>query len=259
MSSDSDATKVAIVTGGGGDIGRAICLRLARDGHHVAVADVNTEAAAAVCAEIAAAGSPEALPVELQVSDPESVEAAVAGLVDRFGRIDVLVNNAGITRDNLFARLEISQWDEVMDVNLKGPFLCTKAVAPIMRENRFGRVVMLSSVAAVHGALTCANYCASKAGLLGLTVALAREFGRYVAKDGADMTCNAVMPGIVDTKLSAVMPDNMRELRVAETPLARFGEPADVADTIAFFASEDSRFVTGTALRVDGGMRLAIG
>jgi 3-oxoacyl-[acyl-carrier protein] reductase len=259
MSTDSEATPVAIVTGGGGDIGRAISLRLARDGHHVAVADVDTDAAAKVCEEIAAAGSPEAVPLELQVADPDSVEAATASLRERFGRIDVLVNNAGITRDNFFSRLEISQWDEVIDVNLKGPFLCAKAVAPVMREGGFGRVVNMSSVAAVHGALTCANYCASKAGLLGLTVALAREFGRYVAKEGVDMTCNAVMPGIVDTKLSAVMPDEMRELRVAETPLARFGEPADVADTVAFFASEDSRFVTGTALRVDGGMRLAIG
>lgn len=255
----SDQERVAIVTGGGGDIGRAIATRLARDGHRVAVADLDLEAASSVSQEINAALPGRTGAVELQVSDSDSVAAAVDDVLAKWGRIDILVNNAGITRDNFFDRLQREQWDEVIAVNLTGPFLCAKAVAPVMRENGYGRVVNISSVAAVHGALTCANYCAAKAGVLGLTVALAKEFGRYAKKDGVSMTCNAVMPGIVDTKLSAVMPDGIREQYVADTPLGRFSEARDVADVVSFFASEDSRFVTGTSLRVDGGWRIAIG
>jgi 3-oxoacyl-[acyl-carrier protein] reductase len=251
----SEEQRVAIVTGAAGEIGRAIVRRLLGDGHRVAVTDVDLAAAEAV----AASGGGAAIGAELRVDDPESVQAATARVLAEWGRIDILVNNAGITNDNLIDRLEIEQWDQVIDVNLKGPFLCIKAVAPEMRRNGYGRVVNVSSVAAVHGALTCANYCASKAGVLGLTVAVAREFGRYAAKEGADMTCNAVMPGIVDTRLSQVMPDEIRQQRVRETPLSRFGRPEDVADTISFLASEDSRFVTGSNLRVDGGMRMAIG
>jgi 3-oxoacyl-[acyl-carrier protein] reductase len=255
----SGQERVAVVTGGGGDIGRAIAVRLANDGHKVAIADLDLGAATAVSTEINRTLNEQTSAVELQVSDNDSVVAAVEQVLAKWGRIDILVNNAGITRDNFLERLELEQWNEVIGVNLTGSFLCAKAVAPIMRENRYGRVVNISSVAGVHGALTCVNYCASKAGVLGLTAALAREFGRYVTKDGADITCNAVMPGIVDTKLSAVMPDAIREQRVRDTPLGRFGEPKDVADVVSFFSSEDSRFVTGTALRVDGGLRLAIG
>jgi 3-oxoacyl-[acyl-carrier protein] reductase len=252
----NEERRVAIVTGAAGDIGRAIVTRLVADGMRVAVSDVDADAARTVADQL---GEDLAIGLELRVDDPDSVAAAVERVVDEWARIDVLVNNAGITRDNFIDRLEIEQWDQVLDVNLKGPFLCIKAVAPHMRRNGYGRIVNVSSVAGVHGALTCANYCASKAGVLGLTVAVAREFGRYAAKEGADMTCNSVMPGIVDTKLSQVMPDEIREIRVRETPLARFGAPADIADTIAFLASEDSRFVTGSNLRVDGGMRMAIG
>ena len=251
----SDEQRVAIVTGAAGDIGRSIVGRLLADGHRVAVTDIDLGAAEAV----AGSGGDAALAVALRVDDPESVQAAAQRVLEEWGRIDILVNNAGITDDNLIDRLEIEQWDKVVDVNLKGPFLCIKAVAPEMRRNGYGRVVNVSSVAAVHGALTCANYCASNAGVLGLTVAVAREFGRYAAKESADMTCNSVMPGIVDTKLSQVMPDEIRQQRVRETPLSRFGTPVDVADTISFLASEDSRFVTGSNLRIAGGMRMAIG
>ena len=255
----SGQERVAIVTGGGGDIGQAIALRLAQDGHKVAVADLDLAAATDASAEINRTLPEQTSAVELQVADNDSVQAAVEDVLAKWGRIDILVNNAGITRDNFLDRLELEQWNQVIGVNLTGSFLCAKAVAPIMRQNRYGRVVNISSVAAVHGALTCVNYCASKAGVLGLTAALAREFGRYAAKDDADMTCNAVMPGIVDTKLSAVMPDAIREQRVRDTPLGRFGQPQDVADVVSFFSSEDSRFVTGTSLRIDGGLRLAIG
>ena len=247
------------VTGGGGDIGRAIAGRLANDGHKVAVADLDLGAATNVSDEINHALNEQTSAVELEVADNDSVEAAMEQVLGQWGRIDILVNNAGITRDNFLSRLELEQWNEVIGVDLTGAFLCAKAVAPIMRQNRYGRVVNISSVAAVHGALTCVNYCASKAGVLGLTAGLAREFGLYATKDGADMTCNAVMPGIVDTKLSAVMPDAIREQRVRDTPLGRFGKPQDVADVVSFFSSKNCRFVTGTALRVDGGLRLAIG
>lgn len=251
-------SRVALVTGAGAGIGRAIALRLAADGHRVAVTDLKYESAGGVVAEIEGRGG-EAVACALDVSDPTAVEATVREVAERWDRLDILVNNAGITSDNLLSRLGLDQWNKVLAVNLTGPFLCIQAVTPVMRSNGYGRVVNISSVAAVHGAVTCVNYCASKAGVLGLTVGVAREFGRYVSKEGADLTCNAVMPGIVDTELSRVMPDAVRQQRVSDTPLARFGQPEDVADAVSFLASEDSRFVTGTSLRIDGGLRMAIG
>lgn len=248
--------RTALVTGAAQGIGRAIALRLAGEGAKVAVADIDGDAAAAA---VEAAEGLELLAVPLDVTDPASVQAGVARVVDAWGTVDILVNNAGVTRDNFLEKLDVEQWDLVLDVNLKGVFLCTKEAAAVMRANRYGRVVNVSSVAGVHGALTCVNYCASKAGVLGLTAAVAREFGRYAQRDGADMTCNAVMPGIVETELIDVMPEGIREQRVKDTPLGRFGQPADVADVVAFLASDAARFVTGTSLRVDGGLRMAIG
>ncbi len=250
--------RVALVTGAANGIGRQISRRLAADGMTTVVADLDLATAQTVADAITEDGG-RARAVRLDVTAPAEVAAVVAELDQELGRIDVLVNNAGITSDNFLHKLSLDQWDSVMDVNLKGPFVCTQAVAPVMRRNGYGRVVNISSVAAVAGALTCVNYCASKAGVLGLTVGVAREFGRYVAKDGVDMTCNAVLPGIVETRLSEVMPDAVRQQRIEDTPLHRIGEPDDVADVVAFFASEGSRFVTGTALRIDGGLRMAIG
>ncbi len=247
--------RVAFVTGAGSGIGRAIARRLAADGARVVAADIDQSAAEAVAQALPG----EALAVVLDVANEESVNTAIDHVAETCGHLDVLVNNAGITDDNFLSKMTTEQWDRVLAVNLTGPFLCTRAAAAVMRSNGYGRVVNVSSVAGIHGALTCANYCASKAGLLGLTVATAREFGRYVARDGADMTCNAVMPGIVETRLSAVMPDKLRAQRVADTPLSRFGQPEDVADAVAFLASDDARFVTGTSLRVDGGLRMAVG
>ena len=247
--------RTALVTGAGSGIGRAIAKRLATDGARVVAADINLAAAEDVAADLPG----DAVAIAVDVADEASVQQAVDHIDRTCGRLDVLVNNAGITDDNFLHKMTLDQWQHVLGVNLTGPFLCTRAAAAVMRRNGYGRVVNVSSVAGVHGALTCANYCASKAGLLGLTVATAREFGRYVARESVDMTCNAVMPGIVDTRLSAVMPEALRQQRVADTPLARFGEPADVADAVAFLASDDARFVTGTSLRVDGGWRMAAG
>jgi len=255
---DRLAGRVALVTGSGRGIGRAVALRLAREGARVAVADLDLTEAEAVATEARTAGG-EAHALLLDVTSMESVQTTADALVERWGRIDILVNNAGITSDNLLDRMSLDQWDAVLDVNLKGVFICTQVVARVMRAQGYGRVVNMSSVAGVHGALTCVNYCASKAGVLGLTAAVAREFGRYVAKDGADMTCNAVMPGMVDTALSGVMPDEVRDQRIRDTPLARIGKPEDVADVVAFLSSDDARFVTGASLRVDGGLRLSVG
>jgi 3-oxoacyl-[acyl-carrier protein] reductase len=248
----------ALVTGAAQGIGRAIARRLAGEGARVAVADIDGEAAQATV-EAGRADGLDLLAVPIDVTDPASVQAAVARVVDAWGTLDILVNNAGVTRDNFLEKMDVEQWDRVLDVNLKGVFLCTQEAAAVMRRNKYGRVVNVSSVAGVHGALTCVNYCASKAGVLGLTAAVAREFGRYAQRDGADMTCNAVMPGIVETELIDVMPESIREQRVRDTPLGRFGQPEDVADTVAFLASDAARFVTGTSLRVDGGLRMAIG
>lgn len=247
--------RVAVVTGGGGGIGSAVCRRLAADGANVVVADLDLDSATRVAESV----EPEAIGVALDVCDTESVESMVATTLDRLGRLDILVNNAGITDDNFLEKLTDDQWDRVLDVNLKGAFRCTRAVTPTMRQSGYGRVVNISSIAGVHGTLTCVNYCASKAGVLGLTAAVAREFGRYVAKDGSDLTCNAVIPGLVDTDLSAVMPEAIRQQRIAETPLNRLGAPDDVADVIAFLASHQARFVTGVSLRVDGGLRMSVG
>lgn len=253
-----DRQRTALVTGGGRGIGRAIAERLAADGVTVAIGDLDQDSSADVAAGITQSGG-RAVAHRLDVTDPDEVATVIATIARDHDGLEILVNNAGMTSDNFLEELTLEQWDRVLDVNLRGVFTCTKEAAVVMRRGGYGRVVNVSSVAGVHGALTCVNYCASKAGVLGLTAAVAQEFGRYRRLDGADMTCNAVMPGIVDSQLIDVMPDSIREQRIRDTPLGRLGQPRDVADVVAFLASDDARFVTGASLRVDGGLRMAVG
>jgi len=239
--------KVAIVTGGGQGIGRAIALDFAETGVDVVVADINIEAAEAAAAEAAAAGS-AGLAIELNVADAASVEAMVEKVTGKYGRIDYLINNAGITRDALMMRMADDAWQAVMDINLTGTFLCSRAVIRIMMKQRDGRIVNVSSVVGAMGNAGQTNYAASKAGVMGLTKSLARE----VAARG--ITVNAVAPGFIQTAMTEALPDKAREELVNLIPNGRLGTPEDVAAAVRFLVSEDASYITGQVLHVNGGM-----
>jgi 3-oxoacyl-[acyl-carrier protein] reductase len=240
--------KVAIVTGGSRGIGRAISLRLARAGADVAVVFAgNREKAEAVVSEIQEMGR-RSLAIQADVSQAEQVDAMVKQVIEEFGRIDILVNNAGITRDNLLLRLKEEDWDAVMSTNLKGVFLCTKAVTRQMMKQRFGRIINISSVVGLIGNPGQANYVAAKAGVIGLTKTAARE----LASRG--ITVNAIAPGFIETDMTAVLGEETREQMLGQIPLGRFGSAEDVAGAVAFLASDDAAYITGQTLNVDGGM-----
>jgi len=239
--------KVAIVTGGGQGIGRAIALDFAEAGIDVVVADINLEAAEATAAEAAAAGCTP-LPCELDVADAKSVEAMVEKVSEKYGRIDYLINNAGITRDGLLMRMGDDAWQTVMDINLTGTYLCSKAVIRVMMKQRDGRIVNISSVVGAMGNAGQTNYAASKAGVVGFTKSLARE----VAARG--ITVNAVAPGFIQTAMTDALPDKAREELVNLIPNGRLGTPEDVAAAVRFLVSEDASYVTGQVLHVNGGM-----
>jgi 3-oxoacyl-[acyl-carrier protein] reductase len=240
--------KVAIVTGGSRGIGRAVSLRLARAGADVAVVFAgNREKAEAVVGEIQEMGR-RSVAIQADVSQAEQVDAMVKQVVEAFGRIDILVNNAGITRDNLLLRLKEEDWDAVLSTNLKGVFLCTKAVTRQMMKQRFGRIINISSVVGLIGNPGQANYVAAKAGVIGLTKTAARE----LASRG--ITVNAVAPGFIETDMTAVLGEETREQMLGQIPLGRFGSAEDVAGAVAFLASDDAAYITGQTLNVDGGM-----
>ena len=239
--------KVAIVTGGGQGIGRAIALDFAEAGIDVVVADINLEAAEAAAAEAAAAGSVP-LTFELNVADADSVEALVEKVTEKYGRIDYLINNAGITRDALMMRMGDDAWQAVIDVNLTGTYLCSKAVIRVMMKQRDGRIVNISSVVGAMGNAGQTNYAASKAGVVGFTKSLARE----VAARG--ITVNAVAPGFIQTAMTDALPDKAREELVNLIPNGRLGTPEDVAAAVRFLVSEDASYITGQVLHVNGGM-----
>ena len=237
-----------MVTGGSRGIGKAICLELARQGANVAVNYAGraqaAEEVAAACRELGV----EAFAVQADVADAAAVDAMVKEVAARFGRVDILVNNAGITRDKLALQMKEEDFDAVLDTNLKGAFLCMKAVYRPMMKQRYGRIVNLSSVVGLRGNAGQANYAASKAGLIGMSKSIAKE----LASRG--VTVNLVAPGFIDTEMTAVLPEAAREALLKSIPMARLGQPEDVARAVAFFAAEESGYITGQVLCVDGGM-----
>ncbi len=240
--------KNALVTGGSRGIGKAVCLELARQGANVAVNYAGraqaAEEVAAACRELGV----EAFAVQADVADAAAVDAMVKEVAARFGRVDILVNNAGITRDKLALQMKEEDFDAVLDTNLKGAFLCMKAVYRPMMKQRYGRIVNLSSVVGLRGNAGQANYAASKAGLIGMSKSIAKE----LASRG--VTVNLVAPGFIDTEMTAVLPEAAREALLKSIPMARLGQPEDVARAVAFFAAEESGYITGQVLCVDGGM-----
>ena len=240
--------KVALVTGGSRGIGRAIALRLAEEGAKVAINYAgNVKAAEEVKAAIEEKGG-KALLVQADVSDSEAAEGMVASVVEAFGTVDILVNNAGITRDAIFARMKEEDFNAVINTNLKGVFHCTKAVTKLMMKQRSGRIVNMASVVGVTGNAGQANYSAAKAGVIGFTKSVARELA------GRGMTVNSVAPGFIETDMTAVLSDKVKEAMTEEIPLKRAGKPEDVANAVLFLASDNAAYITGQVLHVDGGM-----
>jgi 3-oxoacyl-[acyl-carrier protein] reductase len=241
--------KVAIVTGGTAGIGRAIACKLAEAGAKVVIFGRNEERGAEVVAEIKGAeGSKQAAFVKVDVADFEQVQQAIAKVFETDGQVDVLVNNAGITRDNLLMRLSEEHWDEVIDVNLKSAFNTCKAVVRPMMKARCGKIINISSVVGLTGNPGQAHYAASKAGLIGFSKSLARE----LASRG--ITVNCVAPGFIETKMTDAIPDKHKEALLGAIPLGRLGQPEEIANAVLFFADEKASYITGQVLTVDGGM-----
>lgn len=243
-------TRVAVVTGGSRGIGRAICTALAEKGCCVVVNCQHGVQAAEETAALCRKKGAQALVVQADVSTPEGCEALFSQVQKAFGRVDILVNNAGVTRDNLIMRLTEEDYDKVLNTNLKGAFLCCKAASRLMMRQRYGRIVNLSSVVGLRGNAGQTAYAASKAGVIGLTKSLAKE----LASRG--VTANAVAPGYIATDMTAALPEAARADMVQQIPAARPGQPEEVARAVAFLADEQSSYITGQVLCVDGGMAM---
>ena len=241
--------QLAVVTGGATGIGRAIADALAEDGATVAIVARNLERAQAAAAEMTAHGRP-AHAYAADVADESAVDAAFDAVLKAHGRLDILVNNSGVTRDGLILRMSDAQWNEVVDTNLKGAFHCCRAAARPLLKQKSGRIVNVSSVVGVMGNPGQANYVASKAGVIGLTKALAREF----APRG--VTVNAVAPGFIRTAMTDVLPDAQKEALNAKIPMGRMGEGEDIGAAVAYLASKEAGYVTGQTLHVNGGMAM---
>jgi len=239
--------KTALVTGGAQGIGKAIAVALAKAGADVAISDVNMEKAAETAAEITALGV-KSVAIEGNVADAASSQAMVDKAVSELGKLDILVNNAGITRDNLIMRMKEEDWDLVLDVNLKGSFNCAKAALKYMSKARTGRIINIASVVGAMGNAGQANYVASKAGLIGLTKTIAREYA------SRNITSNAVAPGFIDTAMTQALPEKVREELMKQIPLGRLGTAEDVAEAVKFLASDGAAYITGHVIHVNGGM-----
>ena len=241
------AGRIALVTGASQGIGRACALELARAGASVALAARNAEKLAEVATEIAGMGG-TAQVFALDVADEESIKSCAKAVLEHFGKVEILVNNAGITRDILALRMKRKDWDDVLSTNLTGAFLLTQAVMSSMVKNRWGRIINVTSVVGETGQAGQANYAASKAGLIGVTKSLARELA------SRSITVNAVAPGYIETAMTAVLTEDQRKAMTTHIPLARVGTDMDVAHAVAFLASEEAGYITGHTLDVNGGM-----
>jgi 3-oxoacyl-[acyl-carrier protein] reductase len=240
--------RVAVVTGGAQSIGRAIVDRFAGAGVDIVIADVQLEKAQATAKEVAAASGRKVIALAVDVSSTASAAEMLDQAVKQMGRVDILVNNAGITRDNLIMRMEESDWDKVIDINLKGAWNCAKAAVRTMMKARYGRIINMASVSGLAGQAGQTNYSASKAGLVGFTKALARE----VASRG--ITVNAVAPGFIPTSLTQDLPAELKEGSLKMIPAGRWGTTQEIAHAVAFLADDESGYITGHILSVDGGM-----
>lgn len=240
--------KVAVVTGASRGIGRAIALKLAEEGAKIVVNYSGSQAKAEeVVASIQANGG-EAIAVQASVSKAEEVTALMDAAVKTFGSLDILVNNAGITRDNLLMRMKENEWDDVLNTNLKGVFLCTKAVTRQMMKQRAGRIINISSIVGVAGNAGQANYVAAKAGVIGLTKTTAKELATR------NILVNAIAPGFIETEMTEQLPEDLKQGMLSQIPLAKLGQPEDIAKAVIFLASDDANYMTGQTLHIDGGM-----
>lgn len=248
MSESQNTRPAALVTGGGRGIGRAICLALAKAGFDVCINYAASAAAAEQTAEECKAFGVQAMTLQADVTDPAQCQALVETAAKTFGRLDVLVNNAGVTADKLILRMQEADFDKVINANLKGAFFCCKTACKLMMRQRYGRIINISSVVGLHGNAGQSNYAASKAGLIGLTKSLAKEFA------ARGVTANAVAPGFIETDMTAAMSDAAKEAALTAVPAGKIGHAEDVANAVAFLASAEAGYITGQVLCVDGGM-----
>ncbi|MEK4385093.1 3-oxoacyl-[acyl-carrier-protein] reductase [Solibacillus sp. FSL W7-1464] len=243
--------KCAVVTGASRGIGRAIALQLASEGAKVVVNYSGSEQKAQEVVEEIKANGGEAIAVQANVADSDSVQNLMKSALDTYGSIDILVNNAGITRDNLLMRMKDDEWDDVINTNLKGVFLCTKAVTRQMMKQRAGRIINISSIVGVAGNAGQANYVAAKAGVIGLTKTTAQELA------SRNILVNAIAPGFITTEMTEGLPEDLKEGMLKQIPLAKLGQPEDIAKAVVFFASDSANYITGQTLQIDGGMVMA--
>ena len=239
--------KVALITGGARGIGKEIAMFFAKQGANIAICDVNLEEAEKTAKEILDLNR-ESVAFKADVTDSKQVQDMVDKILDKLGKIDILINNAGITKDNLLLRMSEEEWDKVIAVNLKGTFVCTKLVSKVMLKQRSGKIVNLASIIGIMGNAGQANYAASKAGIIGLTKSVAKELA------SRNICVNAIAPGFIRTDMTSRLPEEVQKKMLSMIPLARFGEAKDVADLALFLSSESSSYITGQVIQVDGGM-----
>lgn len=241
--------KIAIITGGADGIGKATAIRFALEGAVAVIWDLNEEKGIRLTDEIRNDGG-EADFYKVNTADYQQVENAAAAVVEKYGQVDILINNAGITRDASLKKMTVEQWHQVIDVNLNGVFYCTKAVSPYMMDKGYGRIISTSSVVALYGNFGQTNYVATKAGVIGMTKTWARELGRK------GITVNAIAPGFISTEMVALMPENVLASMREKVPLGRLGKPEEIASAFVFLASDEAAYINGAVISIDGGITI---